>query len=341
MGLIDAHAMRQDIVSYINGVISKSVIKTQKNTYDEAQIIANMVFYFANEFRLLSEKYKGYGVTACIGSVFVHQRPYITLTGTPCKRNQRIEIGDLLLLFKHRTKDSAQWRRSSLLLQAKRALSLEDNPGNKDQHCLYAYWPKFEYANKKDFPDTVREVTGPLLNKGSKYLYIHDKGDIFDCPLCCFCFSKCFYSCSTVTMEAVPTSVDNSTGLINPRCFTSELYDFMFGNAGRPFFYGARNGKGWSRVMTDLIDVTAKQTVGKMGTAGATNSARGQGVMCYLSGDAAVTGSNKIQFAHSASDSSHEPPWPPPEKELNHEPEYGRGISIVEFAFIDEVSSKR
>ncbi|MBF0099029.1 MAG: hypothetical protein HQM04_16530 [Magnetococcales bacterium] len=333
MPLIDAHVMRSDILSYINGALTKSVVITPgKASYDEAQIIANMVFHFTNDFHVLSGKYKNFSVDASIGSIFVHQRPYVKITKSPCNIGKSIEIGDLLL-FKHRTQGSPVWKRSSLLLQAKRTNSLHDTPGNLDQHCLYVCWPEFEYVNRKDFPIPARKVTGPLLSKGSKYLYIQSQNRLFGgLPWCCGTCLHCSRNCSTATLEATPINSVNPNGLMNPRCFVSDLYDFMFGNAGRPFFYGHK-GIGWSRVMTDLIDVTAKNIVNKMKIAGATNGARGQGVLSFCVGTPILTRLKPRQLTWCCG--AYNADSPPEVPGFDEYDEEEKGISIIEFKFIE------
>lgn len=134
-------------------------------TQDEPQLVANLVWQIANQFR------KAVGVH--VQGVFVHSRPTVSCATFPSDEPSSVEIGDLLLLRSNKTRSGKKTAHRALLLQAKKAHTIPADPGHPNQRYLYSDWPSFSYAeNMGRLTGGKRHVTGIDLYDAAQYLLI-------------------------------------------------------------------------------------------------------------------------------------------------------------------------
>ena len=268
---------------------------------------------------------RGTGVEVRVGGIFIHSTPQVSWSGIgTIDGKKRIELGDLLLLMRHDYADGRRPHHSGIILQAKVDDDVYGTPDNPTQHHLYAFWPRFTY-HSPILAGLQREITPPLLYAGSKFLKISKSGDRF--------LNAAKFSSPAIVQPAYPKTQMS-------RRLSSEIYDLIFGNSGRPFSCDPQDGsENWDQVMTDLIQVTAKRTTGKMGMAGDPSRVRGQGVLCFCAGDViTMTARNtesKIDEPSSPPQKELVPPDKPPEVPEGPYEDEG-GISIIEFVIRDE-----
>lgn len=295
----------------------------------EPQLVANMVWEIPRSVNRWSSS-AGSRMHVRSGGIFVHQQPKVECIDFPERRPASVEIGDLLLIRQEVKRGEVQ-KRASLLLQAKKYARTPVSPDNPNQHHLYARWPEFKYtkASHKDLYGEVRHIEGSDLYNGAKYLLI-DKNHSYD-PLdhnLWYPHGECGYG-----MTAHPTQPD----FTHYRCFLSELTDFIVGDAGKPFDQPVTASMNWSRVMQDLIGVTAHQASTYFGsTHGQRKGPRGQLLfMCgefteegLLSETAYSRGASPMGSARDFEGMFDGPPQVPTERRID---DWDGGMPIIEF----------
>lgn len=318
MSLQKAHKHRNEILKKIATGIATALRDKAKN---EPQLVANLVWHLPNVINTqVNQYFNAVGVDVRAGGVFVHSQPLVKCDSFPSKTPASVEIGDLLLLMTYKRLNGTI-SRNALLLQAKKIANTPEDPGSPNQHYLYAYWPEFEYAKAMGTLNGVkRRVVGPHLYNGAKYLLIVKDQ----------CFAPCFcnwpvhgFPCSEIT--AMP-SIPHLSGY---QCFVCELYDFLFGNAGREFIYQPPSSNiGWDQVITDIMDITANNVSNYMRKASSTSGKRG--VTCFITGEIAEILNGRLsEFSaeHTNFDSND-----PPEvsaKDMDDD-KNGEGVSTIE-----------
>lgn len=332
MSLQEAQKERSKII----GIIEKTVYTALSDiTKTEPHWVANLVFYLSDMVNnRLRKMFNDYGIQVKSGGIFVHQQPQVKCNNFPKKSPNAVEIGDLLLIVTHKLSNGTL-SRNALLLQVKRMRDWPPKTDNPNQHHLYAYWPEFEYVRSTPaLNGHKRLVTGPHLYNGAKYLLIGGGiqelnllRKMFDCQLCC-----CFIEYSESSECNAVTAYPSKPHLSGFNYLTCELYNLLFGNAGRSFIYQPSNNNiNWDQVITDLIDVTSHRI------SSYTKGPRGKGdLSCFLVGDisSVLVGSRIETDLNESVERGDTPPQITESSEEDIESE-NRGISIVEI-YIDE-----
>lgn len=278
MALESAHADRCDIVDRL----TKAVLSALSSDASETQQVANLVCTIPKAINDLGHLFHARGSAVSAGGVFVHGRPLVTSPDFPQAKPKAVEIGDLLLVLRRSGPGGPVWR-SALLLQAKKASWPFSRPRNENQHWLYAFWPQFAYTGaSKLLTDSRRQVTGPKLHSGSKYLILPKGLDSDESRMFCSLVWPCKQPYCVADGRAPYTARATWPEFTGHQCFILELYDFLFGDAGRPFLYPAPPGNtNWDRVIGDLLEATAREVAKSMHAS--PESKRGVGVLCFLS----------------------------------------------------------
>ena len=325
----------------LHSALSDAIQDAVENGKSEPSIVAQLTYgipTFVNDLGLNIGKY-----TLKVGSVFIHQTPKVTFHGMV--KQKSIEIGDLLVI--NTIIDKKSVTRKAILYQAKMFKKrLPSKPGNKKQHLLYEKWPIFEYINSTpELDGKQRKVIGLDLYSSAKYLILKKAP-----------FPSINNPDASIVNNIALTAQPTAT-LSNYESFLNEIYHFVLGNSGKVFNYhidkvkaedeyvqlmllitpkkiSEFHNRGWSAVITDLLEVTARKTTSLMGTAsgGGRKSARGCHVFGHKLSFITETVSDDQYF--SMSDNNLPPTGIPPRSEDDNED--GGGISIIEFVLKKE-----
>lgn len=296
-----------------------------KPSQEEPQLVANMVCHLPRIINNLSWPNNGrYSVKS--SGVFVHSQPYVKCNNFPNKTDPKsVEIGDLLLLRTYIERGEVK-SRHALLLQAKKTNKLPTPIDNKNQHHLYATWPRFEYVRStKDLNGKDRKITGADLYNGAKYLLLgnHQNFSHNQYAFLCRCFPRC--TCYVFTAQPYWPQLSHYT------FFIEELCEFILGNRGKPYKSPPHEkDKNWNRVIHDLITITSKRCSSYMNDAsqGKANT-RGQ-YLCFLAGEDLGGNAALLEISSKMEMFEEENPPSVPESWNDNESEEG-GISIIEF----------
>ena len=269
-----------DSTNLYNGIASAlhdALVKTEQS---EPQLVANLVWHLPKSINNIKFP-RGYSIKS--GGVFIHGQPQVKWQ--ICEKNKpnsdvSVEIGDLLLIRTGVEKDKVYDRRA-MLLQAKKTDSMPAVPDNKNQHDLYAKWPVFQYVRSTPaLNGKQRHIVGQDLYNSSKYLLLQKK-HCATCAATSTVLSPLFCSPDFCVLTAQPTL----PLLSHYKCFYQELFDFVVGDSGKQFEKPGRGTRGWDRVITDMLGITAKRTSKFIEKASANASkTRGQGTEHFTSG---------------------------------------------------------
>lgn len=179
------------------------------------------------------------GLRVNVGGVFCHGTPRVTLLGGP-EKGKSCELADLLIVTRYAS--PAHIMRRALLLQFKRTTSAYG--ATATQRALYETWPPFEYMLTKGLSGKRRDVGGlPIPHAGGRF------ADIGPCAHC----AKWHQISQETYWRPAPA----------PRlALVDEMTDMLVGAAGRRFALpGSTTSTAWSRIIQDLLRVTARRTV--------------------------------------------------------------------------------
>lgn len=266
-----------------------------------------------------------HGVLVSSYGIFVHQQPQVKSINFPKSKPASVEIGDLLLINTH-IKPNGDKKRYALLLQAKKAAKIPAKPDNTNQLHLYLHWPPFEYTRSKAaLNGEIRQITGPNYYSGAKYLLLRKSGKSgalknLNCAQ---------HRCVNCSGFSAATAYPQIPYLSNYECFSSEIYNLLFGNAGREFIYKPKNNEDWDQVITDMIDTTA-HSISKLRD----YDNRGYGVRLFFSGDAQETIFD-MQIHRDINRLIEQPPRRTSFFESYDEDIFFNGISIIEVVVKD------
>jgi hypothetical protein len=174
-----------------------------------------------------------------VGGVFCHGTPKVKLSAGP-QAGESCELADLLIVTRYAS--PAHVMRRALLLQFKRTTSR--HKATPTQRALYETWPRFEYVITKGLSGPARSVGGlPVPHAGARF------ADIGPCAIC----SRWHQIQQETYWRPAPA----------PRlALVDEITDMILGAAGRSFTLPAPAGSaGWSRIIEDLLGVTAQRAV--------------------------------------------------------------------------------
>lgn len=245
MHLIQLLNFHQSFFKHTINVAVNHCIKEAENRYnkpDEPDYIA--VFVVESMpliFTLWQKIFNSHNIKSSFYSIFCHQSPKVKFKNI---NKSNIEIGDLLLIHKHTTRNKQSFH-NALLLQAK-VLNKKISKLKKselDQLKLYQEWPKFKYDSPQKLSGISREVIPNLLHSGAQYLsLLKSNGSMSD-----------FY-------ESVPNQ-----HLYANKIFSDAFFDFMINKSGKKFIDKSKLGRNinWSKIIWDLVDLTASSTFTK------------------------------------------------------------------------------
>ena len=174
-----------------------------------------------------------------VASVFCHQTPKVQFTQSA---NTSCEVGDILFVYTHTTRDSRELR-NAILFQAKMATPILTEhivhklAGPSLQLRLYRDWPEFEYLHSGNLNGEVRDVNPKAPHTGAQYLLIE--------PWLSESYS--FFPNFGCSMPDAYLHVHNTLGI--------ELFKLLTFQSGRAFedSNAAARRNDWSQVVWDLI----------------------------------------------------------------------------------------
>ncbi len=232
----------------------------------EPDYIASLVTKLPNELiQILGNHLPG--MQFKVGGCFIHQKPIVKFLPSAYLGYRMPELGDLLIVYKE-TKNNAD-RYNALLLQAKKTNDIYNTYiqcQDVHQYVLYTEWPKFEYQRAGRLNGRVRSISPKTITSGAQYLLIdeHHNAYHWHYPVTFWCASA-----------DNPLEASNSlaTALL-------QLIEFQ---TGRTFVPKGSNIDQWSRMIWDLLDISA-QSVFNRRRNGFNNYLRSSGnIITYLS----------------------------------------------------------
>ncbi|WP_320170459.1 hypothetical protein [Maridesulfovibrio sp.] len=300
-------------------------------TQNEPQLVANLVCLLP---RYINRIAQSNNIRISVNGAFVHALPLVICKTFPDKIPGSVEIGDLLLLQTMVSNDRIT-KQNALLLQAKKG-NKYSKADNKNQWHLYSNWPPFIYGRRSGYlMGEQRYICEPDMYDAAKYLFINGAG----------CAEQ--YELEKVELRhqircdncGLLTAQPTTPKLSRHQCFIHELFNFIQGNAGKPYDTSRLGKGGWDQVVNDLISATKDRVSVFTDRASASFDAmtfQKSGV--FLAGASSKHSLLKecydMQSSHNFSDhnSNDGPPnfdggWP----EEPDYPEDSGGVSIVEF----------
>lgn len=334
MSLAGLTNRRSDLAVGISHILSRAFGDFRQN---EPQLVANLVFHLTRGINNASIRsiFQSCNCDISAGGVFVHQQPQVSCSSFPSSSTRAVEIGDLLLVISFTNGRGGTVRRA-LLLQAKKALRhFRGNPGNTNQHHLYAFWPTFSYVRAGSLNGQSRSVNLGDVQNGCKYLMLGPQICVFE-PFCIDFDELDPRVISMRSCTAFPTYPD----LSGFRSFVGELLNLLLVRGGERFHYEPdSSNQSWDRVVTDLITLTANRISIYMGRASGTNrqESRGQGVF-LVNKDKAILktlfGKNLTENYENILFGGEEPPNIGDYESVDNDE--GAGMSIVEVMIAEE-----
>ena len=201
-----------------------------------------------NEFNRLLQ---GRGIRVSISGIFTHQTPMVDLASLPAGK-RRCELADLFVLATYGQQLAPYGGLgNALFLQAKNDF---DHGADPIQRKLYEVEPGFEYGR----PQAIRNEA-PLPPTRT----LPPKGD----P------ALAYWELDGPRWWMTPNPNQWPTGLLwanqvnrqipQRHPFGAAIVDFLRGAAGHGFRAPVANSKGWSRIVFDLLNVTARGAVNR------------------------------------------------------------------------------
>ena len=205
-----------------------------------------------------------YDMPISITGIYCHQSPKVHYKGM---KKSSCEIGDLLWCHFHKKLDGSYYN-SALLLQAKKISKLPHHISNEeiDQFKLYHDWPEFEYVRSGKLNGQKRKVNPSAPRNGAQYLAIDENS------LGLYGISR-KYPCITCR-SFNPLSKNEDLG--------KELTGLLTFKSGDMFNdkITSSSSKDWSKVIWDLLEVTAKRIMNRKNS-GYINHSRISGFQPY------------------------------------------------------------
>ena len=176
-----------------------------------------------------------------VGGCFIHQKPLARFCNANPANIKAPEIGDLLVVYKETTTSGNIY--NALILQAKKAHDIYNSPvshGDTHQLRLYTEWPKFKYERAGILNGQIRSVNPKTITPGAQYLLINENNrNLHPVPPCTLWCAK-------------PDKV-----LVASNSLAHQLIDFIEFQTGKPFVSKSRNIDHWSKMIWDLLDISA------------------------------------------------------------------------------------
>ena len=207
----------------------------------EPDYIAALVTYLPTQLSSILHHHIP-GTQFRVGGCFIHQKPLARFCNANPVNIKAPEIGDLLVVYKETT-TSGNIYYNALILQAKKAHDIYNSPvSHSDTHQLrlYTEWPKFKYERAGALNGLVRGVNPKTITPGAQYLLINESNrnwhPVSPCTLLC----------------AKPDNV-----LVASNSLVHQLINFIEFQTGKPFVSKSRNIDHWSKMIWDLLDISA------------------------------------------------------------------------------------
>lgn len=232
-------------------------------SHQEPDLVASLVTNLPQKLSVVLPQYIS-GVRFNIGGCFIHQKPIVEFCDKTIS-TKKPEIGDLLLIYKEVNRNGNRY--NALLLQAKKTSNIYNSPvatNDKHQLALYTKWPKFRYRRAGILNGQERSICPKTVSTGAQYLLIDENFATPNMPV------RWTFWCAT------PDDVLSAS-----HSLAFQIVDLIEFQTGRPFIEKRQYMDHWSKMIWDLIDISASACFNRR-SAGYRNKPRMQGNILNL-----------------------------------------------------------
>ena len=232
-------------------------------SHQEPDLVASLVTNLPQKLSVVLPQYIS-GVRFNIGGCFIHQKPIVEFCNQTIS-TKKLEVGDLLLIYKEVNRKGNRY--NALLLQAKKTSNIYNSPvdpQDKHQLALYTQWPKFRYRRAGILNGQERSICPKTVSTGAQYLLIDENFATPNMPV-----HRTFW-CAT------PDDVLSAS-----HSLAFQIVDLIEFQTGRPFIEKKPYMDHWSKMIWDLIDISASACFNRR-SAGYRNQPRMQGNILNL-----------------------------------------------------------
>lgn len=232
-------------------------------SHQEPDLVASLVTNLPQKLSVVLPQYIS-GVRFNIGGCFIHQKPIVEFCNQTIS-TKKPEVGDLLLIYKEVNRKGNRY--NALLLQAKKTSNIYNSPvdpHDKHQLALYTQWPKFRYRRAGILNGQERRICPKTVSTGAQYLLIDENFATPNMPV------RWTFWCAT------PDDVLSAS-----HSLAFQIVDLIEFQTGRPFIEKRQYMDHWSKMIWDLIDISASACFNRR-SAGYRNQPRMQGNILHL-----------------------------------------------------------
>ena len=232
-------------------------------SHQEPDLVASLVTNLPQKLSVVLPQYIS-GVKFNIGGCFIHQKPIVEFCNQTIS-TKKPEMGDLLLIYKEVNRKGNRY--NALLLQAKKTSNIYNSPvypQDKHQLALYTQWPKFRYRRAGILNGQERSICPKTVSTGAQYLLIDENFATPNMPV------HWTFWCAT------PDDVLSAS-----HSLAFQIVDLIEFQTGRPFIEKKPYMDHWSKMIWDLIDISASACFNRR-SAGYRNQPRMQGNILNL-----------------------------------------------------------
>ena len=232
-------------------------------SHQEPDLVASLVTNLPQKLSVVLPQYIS-GVRFNIGGCFIHQKPIVEFCNQTIS-TKKLEVGDLLLIYKEVNRKGNRY--NALLLQAKKTSNIYNSPvdpQDKHQLALYTQWPKFRYHRAGTLNGQERSICPKTVSTGAQYLLIDENFATPNMPV------HWTFWCAT------PDDVLSAS-----HSLAFQIVDLIEFQTGRPFIEKRQYMDHWSKMIWDLIDISASACFNRR-PAGYRNQPRMQGNILNL-----------------------------------------------------------
>ena len=232
-------------------------------SHQEPDLVASLVTNLPQKLSVVLPQYIS-GVRFNIGGCFIHQKPIVEFCNQTIS-TKKLEVGDLLLIYKEVNRKGNRY--NALLLQAKKTSNIYNSPvdpHDKHQLALYTQWPKFRYRRAGILNGQERSICPKTVSTGAQYLLIDENFATPNMPV------RWTFWCAT------PDDVLSAS-----HSLAFQIVDLIEFQTGRPFIEKKPYMDHWSKMIWDLIDISASACFNRR-SAGYRNQPRMQGNILNL-----------------------------------------------------------
>lgn len=232
-------------------------------SHQEPDLVASLVTNLPQKLSVVLPQYIS-GVRFNIGGCFIHQKPIVEFCNQTIS-TKKLEVGDLLLIYKEVNRKGNRY--NALLLQAKKTSNIYNSPvdpQDKHQLALYTQWPQFRYHRAGTLNGQERRICPKTVSTGAQYLLIDENFATPNMPV------HWTFWCAT------PDDVLSAS-----HSLAFQIVDLIEFQTGRPFIEKRQYMDHWSKMIWDLIDISASACFNRR-PAGYRNQPRMQGNILNL-----------------------------------------------------------